>query len=153
MRLTDLIDGLGTATLDTGGCLSAAEARRLACDAAIVPMVLGSDSMPLDVGRQHRLATAALRDALAQRDKGCAFPSCDRSPRYCEATTFLNGSTGAKRNSTTRLLARCTYLWIRDLGWAARPRGLPRGTRRRRVNHGADRVEQRDGSGRPDHAG
>ncbi len=85
MRLTDLIDGLGTATLDTGGCLSAAQARRLACDAAVVPMVLGSDSMPLDVGRQHRLATAALRDALAQRDKGCAFPGCDRPPRYCQA--------------------------------------------------------------------
>jgi hypothetical protein len=41
-----------------------AEARRLACDACIVPLVLGSDSMPLDVGRQQRLATTALRDAL-----------------------------------------------------------------------------------------
>ncbi len=50
-----------------------------------MPMVLGSDSMPLDVGRQHRLATAAIRDALAQRDQGCAFPGCDRPPRYCQA--------------------------------------------------------------------
>jgi hypothetical protein len=31
-------------------------------------MVLGSDSMSLDVGRQHRLATAALRDS-----KICAY--------------------------------------------------------------------------------
>ncbi|MGH3824453.1 MAG: DUF222 domain-containing protein [Pseudonocardiaceae bacterium] len=61
--------------LDTGGRLAAAEARRLACDCCVVPMVLGSDSMPLDVGRQQRLATPALRDALAQRDKGCSFPS------------------------------------------------------------------------------
>ncbi|HVE96676.1 MAG TPA: DUF222 domain-containing protein [Pseudonocardiaceae bacterium] len=81
--LNDLIDGLGTALLDTGGCLSGAEARRLACDAYLIPMVLGSHSMPLDVGRQQRLATAALRDALTQRDRGCAFPSCDRPPRYC----------------------------------------------------------------------
>lgn len=60
MRLSDLVTGLGTVTLDTGGCLTAAETRRLACDAMLVPMVLGSDSMPLDVGRQHRLATAAI---------------------------------------------------------------------------------------------
>ncbi len=85
MGLNDLIDGLGSALLDTGGRLSAAEARRLACDCGVVPMVLGSDSMPLDVGRQQRLATAALRDALGQRDQGCAFPACTRSPRYCHA--------------------------------------------------------------------
>ena len=85
MTLSDLIDGLGTAILDTGGYLTAAEARRMACDATLIPMVLGSDSMPLDVGRQHRLATAAIRDALAHRDKQCAFPGCDRQPRYCEA--------------------------------------------------------------------
>jgi Domain of unknown function (DUF222) len=85
MGLSELVTGLGTATLDTGGCLTAAEARRLACDAAIIPMVLGSDSLPLDVGRQHRLATAAIRDALAQRNQGCCFPGCDRSPRYSQA--------------------------------------------------------------------
>ena len=46
LGLNDLIDGLGTATLDTGGRLSAAEVRRLACDSCVIPMVLGSDSMP-----------------------------------------------------------------------------------------------------------
>lgn len=85
MGLAELVTGLGAATLDTGGQLSAADARRLACDAGVVPMVLGSDSMPLDVGREQRLATAALRDALAQRDQGCAFPACGRPPRYCQA--------------------------------------------------------------------
>ncbi|MGH3963676.1 MAG: DUF222 domain-containing protein [Pseudonocardiaceae bacterium] len=89
MKLTDLIEGLGSATLDTGGHLTAAQARRLACDAGFIPMVLGSDSMPLDVGRQHRLATAAIRDALAQRDQGCAFPGCHRPPRHCEAHHIL----------------------------------------------------------------
>jgi hypothetical protein len=65
MGLTELIEGLGSAVLDTGGRLSAAEARRLACDSSVTPIVLGSDSMPLDVGRQQRLATPALRNALA----------------------------------------------------------------------------------------
>jgi len=67
----------------------------------VIPMVLGSDSMPLDAGRQQRLATAALRDALAHRDQGCAFPSCDRSPRYCQAhhiVHWLDGGETALHN-------------------------------------------------------
>ncbi|MGH3906040.1 MAG: DUF222 domain-containing protein, partial [Pseudonocardiaceae bacterium] len=96
LGLAELVTGLGAATLDTGGHLTAAEARRLACDAGIIPMVLGSDSMPLDVGRQQRLATAALRDALGQRDQGCAFPSCGRPPRYCEAHHIVSWLDGGE---------------------------------------------------------
>ena len=96
MGLNDLIDGLGSAALDTGGHLSAAEARCLACDATIIPMVLGSDSMPLDVGRHQRLATAALRDALAHRDQGCAFPACQRAPRYCHAHHIVSWLDGGE---------------------------------------------------------
>ncbi|MGH8571793.1 MAG: DUF222 domain-containing protein, partial [Gammaproteobacteria bacterium] len=101
MGLAELVTGLGTATLDTGGQLTAAEARRLACDANLIPMVLGTDSMPLDVGRQQRLASAALRDALGQRDKGCAFPGCQRPPRYCHAhhiVSWLDGGETALHN-------------------------------------------------------
>jgi hypothetical protein len=135
MRLPDLIDGLGSAVLDTGGHLSAAEARRLACDACIVPMVLGSDSMPLDVGRQQRLATTALRDALAQRDKGCAFPSCDRPPRYCHChhiRHWLDG--GETKVSNMCLLCEHHHVIVHRQGWHIRldasghaefiPRGL-----------------------------
>ncbi|MGH4007673.1 MAG: DUF222 domain-containing protein [Pseudonocardiaceae bacterium] len=100
VRLADLVTGLGTATLDAGGCLSAAEARRLACDSAVIPMVLGTDSMPLDVGRHHRLATAAMRDALAQRDQGCAFPACDRAPRYCHAHHIRSWLDLDEKNAT-----------------------------------------------------
>ncbi|MGH8966087.1 MAG: DUF222 domain-containing protein, partial [Actinomycetes bacterium] len=121
MKLCDLIDGLGSATLDTGGCLSAAEARRLACDAAIVPMVLGGDSMPLDVGRQHRLATAAIRDALAQRDRGCAFPSCNRPPRYCQAhhlAHWLDG--GDTKTDNMCLLCEYHHTIVHRQGWHIR---------------------------------
>jgi hypothetical protein len=128
MRLTDLIDGLGSAVLDTGGRLSAAEARRLACDSCVVPMVLGNDSMPLDVGRQQRLATAALRDALAQRDQGCAFPACDRPPRYCQAhhiTSWLDG--GETKLSNMCLLCEHHHVIVHRQGWHIRldTRGHP----------------------------
>jgi hypothetical protein len=54
--------------------------RRLACDADIIPMTLGTAGEVLDVGRAHRLVTAALWRALVQRDRHCAFPGCTRPP-------------------------------------------------------------------------
>lgn len=101
MGLAELVTGIGAATLDTGEKLSAAEARRLACDAGLVPMVLGADSVPLDVGREQRLASAALRAALGERDKGCSFPGCGRPPRYCHAhhiVSWLDGGSTALHN-------------------------------------------------------
>jgi hypothetical protein len=68
--LADL-DAAGVCTLDTGGRISAAEARRLACSAGIIPMVLGGKSQPLDVGRKRRFHTEAMRLAMGVRDKGC----------------------------------------------------------------------------------
>jgi Domain of unknown function (DUF222) len=66
-------------TLD-GTVLSPQSVRKLACDASIIPMVLGSKSQPLDVGRTKRLVTPALLAALWARDKTCTFPSCETTP-------------------------------------------------------------------------
>ncbi|MEV4656107.1 DUF222 domain-containing protein [Micromonospora sp. NPDC049301] len=76
---------LGTGALDTGLHLTPEAVRRLACDAGILPAVLGSTGQVLDVGRQRRLITGPLRRALVLRDQGCAFPGCDRPPRWCDA--------------------------------------------------------------------
>jgi hypothetical protein len=73
---------LGTGRLDTGEQLTAQTVRRLACDARILPIVLGGPGQILDAGRSRRLATGPLRRALALRDGGCAFPTCDRPPRW-----------------------------------------------------------------------
>jgi Domain of unknown function (DUF222) len=121
MGLADLIEGLGSAVLDTGGRLSAAEARRLACDAGVIPLVLGSDSMPLDVGRQQRLATTALRDALAQRDKGCAFPSCDRPPRYCHCHHLVHWADGGETTLANMcLLCEHHHVMVHRQDWGIR---------------------------------
>ena len=71
--------------LASGEQVTAGELRRLACDATIVPIVLGSASQPLDVGRDQRLVTPSIRKALEQRDKRCAFPGCRVPPSGCEA--------------------------------------------------------------------
>lgn len=85
LGLDALLSGLGVATLETGGRISAGEARRLACQAGIIPMVLDGDSVPLDLGRERRLFTKAQRIALAQQYGGCAAANCDRPPSWAEA--------------------------------------------------------------------
>ena len=81
----DLIrDTIGTATLDTGETLTPATARRILCDAEIIPAVLGGPSEVLDLGRSARTFNRATRRAIALRDKGCAFPGCDRPPDWCD---------------------------------------------------------------------
>ncbi|MEV0282927.1 DUF222 domain-containing protein [Kribbella sp. NPDC050820] len=53
-----------TGKLVYGDDLSAGAIRRLACDAKIIPLVLGTNSEPLDVGRAERLVNRAMRRAL-----------------------------------------------------------------------------------------
>jgi hypothetical protein len=92
--LRTLTDGVGTGTLDDGTPISPAAARRLACDAAILPAVLGGASQPLDLARTRRLFTGPLRRALVLRDRGCAFPGCDRPPGWCEAHHIRHWANG-----------------------------------------------------------
>jgi Domain of unknown function (DUF222) len=73
------------ATLGSGWPIGPETARRLACDAGIIPLLIGSHSEPLDVGRLSRSAPPALRRALVYRDGGCRFPQCDRPPEWTDA--------------------------------------------------------------------
>jgi hypothetical protein len=92
--LATLRGAVGAGTLEDGTPISAAAARRLACDAAILPAVLGGASQPLDLGRTRRLFTGPLRRALVLRDRGCAFPGCDRPPGWCEAHHIRHWADG-----------------------------------------------------------
>jgi hypothetical protein len=74
--------GVGVGELDTGGHLAPATVRRLACEAQILPAVLGTAGVPIDLGRTRRLFTGAARQAVLLRDHGCAFPGCDRPERW-----------------------------------------------------------------------
>ena len=65
--------------LDTGDKISPATARRLACEAGIIPVVLDGASQPLDVGRRQRCYTEYQRIAMHVRDHGCAAEGCDRT--------------------------------------------------------------------------
>lgn len=75
--------GIGE-TLD-GTPMTPAALRRFACDASVMPVVMGGTGQPLDVGRETRVVPIGLRRALALRDRGCAFPGCDRPPGWTDA--------------------------------------------------------------------
>lgn len=82
MTSESLLNGTRAASLlDTGELISAAEARRLACEAGIIPAVLGTGSQVLDLGRRTRFHTEPQRIAIAVRDKTCIVHGCDRGPR------------------------------------------------------------------------
>ena len=90
-----LVRQLGPGLLDTGETLSPEAVRRLACDAQIVPAVLDGTGQPLDLGRQRRLVTGALRRALVLRDGGCSFPAATDQPDGARAITSPAGPTAA----------------------------------------------------------
>ena len=84
-QLLAKLDTAGVCTLDTGGRISATEARRLACSAGIIPIVLGGRGQVLDVGRRRRLHTEAMRIAMGVRDGGCTAIDCEVPPGLCHA--------------------------------------------------------------------
>ena len=80
----------------TGDQITAAQARRLACTAKILPVVLGGDSLPLDLGRTRRLYTPAQRKALLVRDRTCRGEGCDVPGTWCEAHHLHPWHTGGR---------------------------------------------------------
>ncbi|MBV9011814.1 MAG: DUF222 domain-containing protein [Pseudonocardiales bacterium] len=110
--------GLGAATLDYGTHLSASQARRWACDAKIIPIVLSGESEPLDVGRAMRTVPLSLRRALIARDRGCAFPGCDRPPGLCQAhhcRPWADGGDTSVDNCV--LLCETHHRHVHHTGW------------------------------------
>jgi hypothetical protein len=82
--LDRLRDGLASAGIDTGVNIAVSEARRLACGAGIVPVVLGGRSEILDLGRSKRLHSEPQRRALALQHDTCAAEGCERPFAWCD---------------------------------------------------------------------
>lgn len=69
-------------------------ARQQACHQRLIPMVLGSASQPLDVGRAQRSFPSAIRRALHVRDRGCIVPGCPRPSVWCQPHHILPWADG-----------------------------------------------------------
>src|SRR4051794_27245829 len=116
--LQDLKAAAADAIGDTvyGDGLSAATIRRLACDARIIPLVLGSNSEPLDVGRSERLVTRPMRHALNARDRGCVV--CGAPPIMCDAHHLISWLAGGETKvSNLALLCRRHHVDLHAGDW------------------------------------
>lgn len=114
---------VGAGILDCGQRLSPQQVRRLACDAQILPAVLGGQGQVLDVGQSRRLITGPLRRALVLRDSGCAFPGCDRPARWCDGhhiRSWVDGGPTSLSNAV--LLCRQHHRVIHHGDWVVRLR-------------------------------
>ncbi|WP_019146190.1 HNH endonuclease signature motif containing protein [Aeromicrobium massiliense] len=121
MKHDDLIRDLGRATLSTDTGLSASQARRLACNANLIPVVLDGKSQPLDVGRRKRLHDQHQRVALAKRDGGCSWKGCDRPPGWCEAHHLTPWSHGGDTSiDNGALFCFFHHHLLHDSDWQAR---------------------------------
>ena len=97
--LATLLGGIKAGTLDTGEKVTADTARRLACEAGIIPAVLGGCSEVLDIGRKGRFHTAPMRVAMALRDGGCTATGCDWPPGLCHAHHDIRWADGGFTNT------------------------------------------------------
>ena len=131
INLDDLqgrLEHTGAGTLDSGLPLSAEATRRLACDCQVIPAVLGSHGEPLDMGRAMRDASPAIRRALDIRDGGCAFPGCDRPPKWCVVHHIWHWEDGGPTScANCVLLCGHHHRVVHHHGWDVRIEadGLP----------------------------
>jgi uncharacterized protein DUF222/HNH endonuclease len=109
------------ATLGDRTPITATTARRLACDATILPAVLGTAGEVLDLGRTARLVTPPLRRALVLRDGGCRFPTCDRPPEWTDAHHLHSWAAGGPTSLPNLiLLCRHHHVRVHEGGWRIR---------------------------------
>jgi hypothetical protein len=109
MPLETLRDQLAPALLGDVALIPPWMARRLACDCGVIPAVLGSASEPLDLGRRTRTVPTALRRALILRDRGCAFPGCAITARWCDGHHIRHWADGGPTSLPNMVLLCGTH--------------------------------------------
>jgi hypothetical protein len=80
--LSGVVDS-GICETEGGVPLPVGTVRRLACDAEIIPTVLGGDGELLDHGRSRRTASRSQRRALRALHRTCAQPDCSVGYDWC----------------------------------------------------------------------
>jgi hypothetical protein len=98
--------------------ISAKTVERLACDASITRIVLGPDSMVIDVGRARRTISGPARKAINARDRGCTWPGCERPASWTSGhhlKHWLHGGDNQPPNLT--LLCYRHHWMVHEGNW------------------------------------
>jgi hypothetical protein len=117
--LDALTAAAGQGTFDDATPITAAAARRLACDANVHRVITRGDGSVLDYGRATRTVSAALFTVLGLRDRGCRFPGCGRPCHTTDAhhiRHWADGGETSKQNLV--LLCRFHHGVVHRPGWS-----------------------------------
>jgi hypothetical protein len=110
--------GSPAADLEWAQPIPAETARRLACDAAVTPIFLGSESDQPRAGQTSRSISGSQRKALVFRDKGCRFPGCDRPVDWTDVHHLKHWADGGKHVMKNMvLLCRRHHRMVHEEGW------------------------------------
>ncbi|QKJ20254.1 HNH endonuclease signature motif containing protein [Microbacterium hominis] len=103
---------------DGGTAIPAWLAAQRACDVGTDEFTVDAAGNPLFVGRSARLFTPKQKAALAIRDGGCRWPSCDRPASYCEAHHCVHWARDGLTNVDVGiLLCRFHHMQLHHGGW------------------------------------
>ncbi|HVD48060.1 MAG TPA: DUF222 domain-containing protein [Candidatus Limnocylindria bacterium] len=112
------LDGAPAAEMEFSLPISSKTVERLACDCSVTRILLGSDSMVIDVGRAKRVISGPQRKALNARDGGCVWPGCDRPSSWTSGHHifhWLRGGGGDLPNLT--LLCYRHHWMVHEGNW------------------------------------
>jgi hypothetical protein len=112
------LEGAPAAEMEFSLPISSKTVERLACDCSITRMLLGSDSMVIDVGRAKRTISGPARKALNVRDRGCTWPGCDRPATWSSGhhlVHWFHGGTNEPHNLT--LLCYRHHWMVHEGNW------------------------------------
>jgi len=132
MSYDTLMGGLKAAKLDTGEDISPGLARRIACDAAIIPAVLGGKSEVLDLGRTKRFHNKAQRIVATIEQGGCIAEGHDCPPGMSQIHHPTPWSKGGETNRDAWMLCPAAHRRCHDPSYTHQrlPNGKVRFTRR-----------------------
>ncbi len=108
-----------SAVTDTDGVpIGDTASSTLLCDPVFRPIVINTEGIVLDLGRDQRLVNNALRKALAHRDGGCTWPGCENPPEWCDAHHQVPWRDGGETNpQSLALLCRYHHGVTHRKGW------------------------------------
>ena len=105
--------------MEFAGPVPAATVQRLACDSALIRVLLDAESAVIDVGRARRTAPPSTVRALRIRDGGCVWPGCELAATWTTAhhVAEWEKDKGGTDRATMVLLCYRHHCRVHEGGW------------------------------------
>lgn len=98
--------------------ISSTSIQRMACDCSVTRVLLGQESVTIDVGRSRRVISGALRAKLKARDGHCRWPGCERPASWCDGHHLVHWAEGGATDlDNLVLLCKRHHRMVHEGGW------------------------------------